>query len=113
MRTCTLTRPPYCGAVGSVEWAPPAGGMRNLRGELTARCRGKPLATLVDEAHTLDLEVGRAQLNASQQVRADAPFLLVLAGTPGLAAHLGAIGPVDHRHLPWRLTRSASTFGAP
>jgi hypothetical protein len=30
-------------------------------------------------------------LNASQQVRADAPFLLVLAGTPGLAAHLGAM----------------------
>ena len=78
-------------AVGSVEWAPPAGGMRNLRQELTARCRRKPLATLVDEAHTLDLEVGRALLNASQQVRADAPFLLVLAGTPGLAAHLGAM----------------------
>ena len=78
-------------AVGSVEWAPPAGGMRNLREELTARCRRKPLATLVDEAHTLDLEVGRALLNASQQVRADAPFLLVLAGTPGLAAHLGAM----------------------
>ncbi|MDE0025120.1 MAG: ATP-binding protein [Spirochaetaceae bacterium] len=77
--------------VGSVEWAPPAGGMRNLRDELTARCRRKPLATLVDEAHTLDLVVGRALLNASQQVRADAPFLLVLAGTPGLAAHLGAM----------------------
>lgn len=28
-------------------------------------------------------------LNASQQVRAKAPFLLVLAGTPGLLAHLG------------------------
>ena len=78
-------------AVGSVEWAPPAGGMRNLREELTARCRRKPLAVLLDEAHTLDLEVGRALLNASQQVRADAPFLLVLAGTPGLAAHLGAM----------------------
>ena len=78
-------------AVGSVEWAPPAGGMRNLRQELTARCRRRPLATLVDEAHTLDLEVGRTLLNASQQVRVDAPFLLVLAGTPGLAAHLGAM----------------------
>ena len=78
-------------AVGSVEWAPPAGAMRNLRQELTARCRRKPLATLVDEAHTLDLEVGRTLLNASQQVRDEAPFLLVLAGTPGLAAHLGAM----------------------
>ena len=65
--------------------------MRNLRAELTARCRRKPLAALLDEAHTLDLEVGRTLLNASQQVRADAPFLLILAGTPGLAAHLGAM----------------------
>ena len=78
-------------AVGSVEWAPPSGGMRNLRAELTVRCRRKPLAVLLDEAHTLDLEVGRTLLNASQQVRVDAPFLLVLAGTPGLAAHLGAM----------------------
>ena len=46
------------------------------------------LAVLVDEAHTLDLEVGQLLLNASQQVRAQAPFLLVLAGTPGLLAHL-------------------------
>ena len=78
-------------AVGSVEWAPPPGGVRNLRTELMARCRRKPLAALIDESHTLDLEVGRTLLNASQQVRADAPFMLVLAGTPGLAAHLGAM----------------------
>ena len=78
-------------AVGSVEWAPPPGGVRNLRAELTARCRKRPLAVLLDEAHTLDLEVGRTLLNASQQVRDEAPFLLMLAGTPGLAAHLGAM----------------------
>ncbi len=78
-------------AVGSVEWAPPSGGARNLREELTARCRRKPLAVLLDEAHTLDLEVGRTLLNASQQVRARAPFLLVLAGTPGLPAHLATM----------------------
>ena len=47
----------------------------------------KPLAVLLDEAHTLAIDVGRMLLNASQQVRADAPFLLVLAGTPGLPAH--------------------------
>ena len=46
---------------------------------------------LLDEAHTLDIEVGRTLLNTSQQVRDEAPFLLVLAGTPGLAAHLGAM----------------------
>ena len=78
-------------AVGSVEWAPPPGSTRNLRSELTARCRGKPLAVLLDEAHTLDLVVGRTLLNASQKVRTEAPFLLVMAGTPGLPAHLGAM----------------------
>ena len=86
-----LPRKPGVAAVGSVEWAPPAGGVRNLPADLTARCRKKPLAVLLDEAHTLDLEVGRTLLNASQQVRDEAPFLLVLAGTPGLAAHLGAM----------------------
>ena len=78
-------------AVGSVEWAPTPGSTRNLRAELSARCRGKPLAVLLDEAHTLDLTVGRTLLNASQRVRAEAPFLLVMAGTPGLPAHLGAM----------------------
>ena len=78
-------------AVGSVEWAPPSGDAGTLRAKLTARCRKKPLVVLLDEAHTLDLGVGRVLLNASQQVRANAPFLLVLAGTPGLAAHLGAM----------------------
>ena len=78
-------------AVSSVAWSPPSRVVRNLQAELTARCRKKPLAVLLDEAHTLDLEVGRTLLNASQQVRDEAPFLLVLAGTPGLAAHLGAM----------------------
>ena len=43
---------------------------------------------LVDEAHGLDLEVGQILLNVSQDVRQKAPFVLVLAGTPGLLAHL-------------------------
>ena len=78
-------------AVGSVEWAPPSDVVRNVGTRLTARCRRKPLAVLLDEAHTLDVEVGRTLLNTSQHVRDEAPFLLVLAGTPGLAAHLGAM----------------------
>ena len=46
---------------------------------------------LLDEAHALDTAVGSALLNASQQVRAQAPFLLVLAGTPGLPKRLDAM----------------------
>ena len=78
-------------SVGSAEWAPAGNQWRNLAEELAVRCRRKPLVLLLDEAHTLDLEVGSALLNASQQVRAAAPFLLVLAGTPGLPTHFNAM----------------------
>ena len=78
-------------SVGSAEWSPSGGAPRNLTSELLARCRKRPLAALVDEAHTLALDVGGTLLNASQRVRAEAPFLLVLAGTPGLPAHLDAM----------------------
>ena len=81
-------------SVGSAEWSsngPAGNGWRHLSKELTARCRRKPLVVLLDEAHTLDPAVGSALLNASQQVRAEASFLLVLAGTPGLPTHLNAM----------------------
>ena len=74
-------------AVGSAEWAASA-GPRSIAGALVARCRRRPLAVLLDEAQALDSEVGGVLLNASQQVRTRAPFLLVLAGTPGLPRHL-------------------------
>ena len=77
--------------IGKAEWstAPPSAQLLTER--LIARCRARPLVALVDEAHTLDLAVGQLLLNVSQEVRTDAPFLLVLAGTPGLPAHLGAM----------------------
>ena len=78
-------------SVGSAEWSHSGSAPRNLTRELVARCRKRPLAALVDEAHTLDLDMGGILLNASQRVRAEAPFLLVLAGTPGLPAHLDAM----------------------
>ena len=75
-------------SVGSAEWASP-NGRRNLAEAVASRCRRRPLAVLLDEAHTLDLDVGTTLLNMSQEVRgAEVPFLLVLAGTPGLPTHL-------------------------
>ena len=74
--------------VGSVELST-GSQMSHFQTRLTTRCRKKPLAVLLDEAHTLSVETGRILLNASQSVRDEAPFLLVLAGTPGLVAHLG------------------------
>ena len=78
-------------ALGSAEWQPNGGAHKDLTRLLVARSRKRPLAVLLDEAHTLALDIGGVLLNVSQQVRADAPFLLVLAGTPGLPDHLGAM----------------------
>lgn len=58
---------------------------------LTVRCGQRPLVVLLDEAHTLDPVVGQALLNASQSASGVAPFLLVLAGTPGLEPRLHAM----------------------
>ena len=78
-------------SLGSAEWTRP-NGRSDLAAALASRCRRRPTAVLLDEAHTLALDVGAALLNASQQVRGGgAPFLLVLAGTPGLPAHLDAM----------------------
>ena len=64
---------------------------RSLTLLLTARCTRRPLVLLLDEAHTLEREVGRALLNASQVASSEAPFLLVMAGTPGLHPHLNTM----------------------
>ncbi len=63
-----------------------------VEGILADRARRAPLLLLVDEAHTLDLAVGRSLLNACQQVSAELPLLLVLAGTPDLEGRLNAMG---------------------
>ena len=55
---------------------------------LTARAKRSSFVLLLDEAHTLTPDIGRILLNASQSVGARLPFLLVLAGTPGLRAVL-------------------------
>lgn len=62
---------------------------RHLVDLLLARCRKRALLVNIDEAHTLETEVGRTLLNASQRVRREgAPFLLALAGTPNLRERL-------------------------
>ena len=73
--------------VGRLGWDL-SGNPGTLAELLALRCSHRPLVLLVDEAHTLDRDVGRALLNASQSAAAEAPFLLALAGTPGLEPHL-------------------------
>ena len=68
------------------------GRVGSLTRRLISRCRRRPRVVLLDEAHNLDLDVGRALLNVSQRVRAEAPFLLILAGTPILVERLALMG---------------------
>ena len=63
-----------------------------LAEHLAAACGKTPRALLLDEAHTLDKGVCQALLGLAQSVAAHAPFLLALAGTPGLMPFLGAVG---------------------
>ena len=62
------------------------------RAVLAARASKRALILLLDEAHRLEPRVGEELLNAAQAVGRTAPFLLVLAGTPNLRAHLGTMG---------------------
>ena len=72
-------------------WRPGERRPPPLDAALAARAKKKPLVLMLDEAHTLEEEAGGALLNASQQVGGELPFLLVLAGTPGLQSRLGAM----------------------
>ena len=63
-----------------------------LEEALEARAKTRPLLILLDEAHTLKPEVGQWLLNAAQVAGRRSPFLLVLAGTPDLAARLSEMG---------------------
>ena len=75
---------------GSLKQTTQMGGMDSgdWRDALEAQCRTQPMLVLIDEAHTLDLDVAHVLLNASQHLRRNAPFALVIAGTPGLEAHI-------------------------
>ncbi len=76
--------------IGRLGWEL-AGQEGALAALLKARCLRRPLLVLLDEAHTLEAQTGRALLNASQTVCAEAPLLLVMAGTPGLQQHLNTM----------------------
>ena len=79
--------------IRGLTWRPGEKPTRALEKLLAARAKQKPLVVLLDEAHTLDIELGRLLLNTGQSVRGqELPFLLVLAGTPGLREHLHAMG---------------------
>lgn len=111
--------------VGRLGWE--LGGRPDALGPLLkARCARRPLVLLLDEAHTLEPDLGRILLNVSQTVSAEAPFLLALAGTPDLPERLNAmsatfwsrserlgIGRLDENAAAAALTRPLSELESP
>ena len=75
----------------SVGWKSNAAASPALVNTLIKECKKRPLVFLMDEAHTMDAGLCRVLLNVSQKVRKKAPFLLVLAGTPGLSHFLTTV----------------------
>ncbi len=69
---------------------------------LEARSKKKPFVLFLDEAHTVRPEVGRLLLNAAGSVGPDAPFLLLLAGTPDLLDRFSGFGVSLSEHTDIR-----------
>ena len=78
-------------SIYGIKWRPGNDRPPPLDEALAARAKKRPLVLLLDEAHTVNEEIGSTLLNASQQVGRELPFLLVLAGTPELRYRLGAL----------------------
>ena len=75
-----------------LRWRPEKETISAIDAALTARAKRRSFVLLLDEAHTLTPDIGRSLLNASQKVGGRLPFLLVLAGTPGLRAAMRRMG---------------------
>ncbi len=78
-------------ALLSATWESRSAANQALVSALTNECKKSPLIFLMDEAHTMDAGLCNGLLNLSQEIRREAPFLLVLAGTPGLRHFLSTV----------------------
>ena len=78
-------------ALLSAIWESKAATSPVLVNTLVKECKKHPLVFLMDEAHTMDAGLCRDLLNLSQEIRKEAPFLLILAGTPGLRHFLTTV----------------------
>ena len=58
---------------------------------LIDQCKKQPLILLMDEAHKMDEDLCNNLLNLHQIISPESPFMLVLAGTPGLRNFLSNV----------------------
>ncbi len=59
---------------------------------LMDQCKKNPLILLMDEAHKMDVDMCNDLLNIHRVISPESPFMLVLAGTPGLNNFLRTVG---------------------
>ena len=65
---------------------------KNFSKSLIKKNKNRPLLLLIDEAHKMDQNLCYQLLNAHQILSNEMPFMLVLAGTPGLNNFLSKVG---------------------
>ena len=65
---------------------------QTFQNTLIDQCKKQPLILLMDEAHKMDEDLCNNLLNLHQIISPESPFMLVLAGTPGLQNFLSKVG---------------------
>ena len=65
---------------------------QTFQNTLIDQCKKQPLILLMDEAHKMDEDLCNNLLNLHQIISPESPFMLVLAGTPGLQKFLSKVG---------------------
>lgn len=79
-------------SVALITVATDSGAEPTIAHALHSRLKRGPLVLLIDEAHVLNVAVGRVLLPEAQKLVSEGlPLLLALAGTPGLPSRLSAM----------------------
>ena len=76
----------------SATWGSEKLAKQTIQNTLISKGKKRPLILLMDEAHKMDAGLCNDLLNLHQEISSDSPFMLVLAGTPGLQNFLSKVG---------------------
>ncbi len=76
----------------SATWGSEQLAKQTIQNTLISKGKKHPLILLMDEAHKMDADLCNDLLNLYQEIRPETPFMLVLAGTPGLRHFLSKVG---------------------
>ena len=76
----------------SATWGSEQLAKQTIQNALISKGKKHPLILLMDEAHKMDADLCNDLLNLYQEIRPETPFMLVLAGTPGLRHFLSKVG---------------------